>query len=614
MILLVRLMIQPLGLRVEAPKGETIFEALGRSGVRLPSICGGRGLCGKCIVRVLKGEVSPPSSQELKLLGEKIGMGFRLACQTKILGDVEVEIPRESLKRAPRIVVEGLETTVTFNPMVREANVHVEKPSLTDLRADYQRLIDALKASIDMKVISRPNLRVVRKLPAIFRSGGWSVRVVYHTELGVLDVNSVDEDSGLYGLAVDIGTTKLVVYLVNLTTGKTETAKSTLNPQVRYGEDVISRISYASNPERTKVLQKAVIEGLNGLIEEACEDAEVSSQEIYEVVAVGNTAMHHIFLGITPKTLGLAPFAPVIQDSIDVPASELGLRVDESANLHVLPVVAGFVGADAVADVIATRVYESEEPSMVIDVGTNTEIILNNGENLYACSCASGPAFEGARIRHGMRAAEGAIERVQIDSDGVHYKVVGNVKPIGICGSGVVDAVSELLRVGLLSLDGKFRVSKMPNRFVKGSHGYEFILAKPEETGTGESITITQRDVREIQLAKSAIATGVSLLMREAGVELEELSVVYLAGSFGSYINPRSAVRIGLLPNVSLDRIKSVGNSAGVGAKMCLVSQEERIRARILAQRIRFVEFYLKPEFKKVFLENLNFSKAEELF
>ena len=290
------------------------------------------------------------------------------------------------------------------------------------------------------------------------------------------------------------------------------------------------------------------------------------------------------------------------------------MRVDESANLHVLPVVAGFVGADAVADVIATRVYESEEPSMVIDVGTNTEIILNNGENLYACSCASGPAFEGARIRHGMRAAEGAIERVQIDSDGVHYKVVGNVKPIGICGSGVVDAVSELLRVGLLSLDGKFRVSKMPNRFVKGSHGYEFILAKPEETGTGESITITQRDVREIQLAKSAIATGVSLLMKEAGVELEELSVVYLAGSFGSYINPRSAVRIGLLPNVSLDRIKSVGNSAGVGAKMCLVSQEERIRARILAQRIRFVEFYLKPEFKKVFLENLNFSKAEELF
>lgn len=614
MILLARLTIHPLGLRIEVHKGETILEAIGRSGVKLPSICGGKGLCGKCVVRVLKGDVSSPSSQELKLLGEKIRMGFRLACQTKILGDVEVEIPRESLKRAPRIVVEGLEAAVTFNPMVREVDVHVDKPGLTDLRADYRRLLDALKASIDVEAASRPNLRVIRKLPAVFRTSGWSIRVVYHTKLGILDVNPIDKEVGLYGLAVDIGTTKLAIYLVDLRTGKTETAKSMLNPQVRYGEDVISRISYASNPERTTVLQRAVIEGLNSLIEEACDYTEVDPQEIYEVVAVGNTAMHHILLGITPKTLGLAPFAPVVQDSIDLPASELGLRVNESANLHFLPVVAGFVGADAIADVIATRVYESKKPSMVIDVGTNTEIILNDGENLYACSCASGPAFEGARIRHGMRAAEGAIESIRIDSDGICYKVVGDVKPIGICGSGVVDAVSELLRVGVLSLDGRFRVSKMPSRFVKGSLGYEFVLAKPEETGVGEAITITQRDIREIQLAKSAIATGISLLMREAGVELEELSAIYLAGSFGSYINPRSAVRIGLLPNVGLDKIKSVGNSAGAGAKMCLISQEERARARILAQRIRFVEFYLKPEFKKVFLENLNFPKAEELF
>lgn len=606
-------MIQPLGLRVEVREGETIFEAVGKGGVKLPSICGGRGLCGKCVVRVLRGEVSPPSSQELKLLGEKVGMGFRLACQTKMLGDVEIEIPRSSLKRAPKIVVEGLETTVTFNPMVREANVHVERPSLTDLRADYQRLIDALKTSVDVEVRSRPNLHIVRRLPNVFRSSGWSVRVVYHAELGVLDVSPVDEGNGLYGLAVDIGTTKLAIYLVNLRTGETETARSMLNPQVRYGEDVISRISYASDPERTMVLQRAVIEGLNDLIEEACKHVEVNPREIYEVVTVGNTAMHHIFLGITPKTLGLAPFAPVIQDSIDLPASELGLRVNKSANLHVLPVVAGFVGADAVADIIATRVYEPDKPSMVIDIGTNTEIILNDGENLHACSCASGPAFEGARIKHGMRAAEGAIESVRICSDGVHYKVVGDVKPIGICGSGVVDAVSELLRSGLLSPNGRFMVSKMPNRFVKTGSGYEFVLAKPEETGTGEAVTVTQRDIREVQLAKSAIATGVSLLMKDAGIRLEELSVIYLAGSFGSYIDPRSAVRIGLLPDVGLDRIKTVGNSAGVGAKMCLISQDERTRARILAKRIRFVEFYLKPEFRRVFLENLNFPKTEEL-
>lgn len=581
--------------------------------MNLPSICGGRGLCGKCIVRVLRGEVSPPSSQELKLLQKKIEMGFRLACQAKILGDVEIDIPEESLKRVPKVAVEGLETTVAFNPMVREIKVVVEKPSLADLRSDYQRLLDALKKSVKIEVVSKPNLRAVRKLPDVFRSSGWNVRVVYHDELGVLDVSPVDENCGLYGLAVDIGTTKLAIYLVDLRTGKTEIARSMLNPQVRYGEDVISRISYASDAEKTKVLQRAVIEGLNNLIIEACRRVEVDPRGIYEVVVVGNTAMHHIFLGIPPTTLGLAPFVPVVQDSIDLPASEFGLMVNESANLHVLPVVAGFVGADAVADAIATRVYESKRPSMVIDIGTNTEIILNDGENLRACSCASGPAFEGARIKHGMRAADGAIESVQIDSDGIHYSVIGGVKPIGICGSGLIDAVSELLRSGLLTLDGRFRRSTMPDRFVKTDLGYEFVLARAEETGTREAITITQRDIREIQLAKSAIATGVSLLMKEAGVKPEELSVIYLAGSFGSYINPRSAVRIGILPNIGLDKIRVVGNSAGVGAKMCLLSQEERDRARILAQRIRFVEFYLKPEFRRVFLENLSFPKVEEL-
>ncbi|MBS7612758.1 DUF4445 domain-containing protein, partial [Candidatus Bathyarchaeota archaeon] len=400
---------------------------------------------------------------------------------------------------------------------------------------------------------------------------------------------------------------KLVAYLINLKTGETEAVKSMLNPQISFGEDVVSRITYASDYEKTIQLQRVVVEGVNQLTEEVCKTANISPQDIYEVVAVGNTAMHHIFLGIPPKTLGLAPFTPVVQNPINVKASEIGLNVNESGNLYLPPVVAGFVGADAVADALATRIYESNEPCVVVDIGTNTEIILNNGRDLYACSCASGPAFEGARIKHGMRAGLGAIESVYMDSEALKYKVIGGVKPMGICGSGIVDALASLLDAGLLGGNGRFNVSKSPNLFIKSDRDYELIVASSEESDTRNAITITQRDIREIQLAKSAIATGLTLLMRDAGVSLEELSTIYLAGSFGSYINPRSAVRIGLLPNIGLNKVKSVGNTAGTGAKMCLISYEERIKAEDLARRIKFVEFYIKPDFSKIFLKNLNF-------
>jgi len=602
-VILPRLIVQPLGLRIQTETDETVLGSLRRNGIALQSICGGLGICGKCVIRVVKGKLSSPSEQELKLLGGKLSNGFRLACQAKVLEDTEIEIPAEDTIRFYKVAVEGVESPVLVNPAVKEVIVKVKKPTLSDLKSDYDRVLDALK----VESYTAPQLAVLKKLPSVLRESGWNIRVIYHRDFGILDVLPVNGVKRIYGLAVDIGTTKLVAYLINLKTGETEAVKSMLNPQISFGEDVISRITYASDYGRAVELQKAAVGGVNQLIEELCKAVSIPPQDIYEVVAVGNTAMHHIFLGIPPKTLGLAPFTPVVRNSINLKASEIGLNINESGNLFLPPVVAGFVGADAIADALATRIYEFDEPSAVIDIGTNTEIILNNGKDLYACSCASGPAFEGARIKHGMRAGLGAIETIYIDSETVKYEVIGGVKPMGICGSGVVDALASLLDTGLLNRNGRFNVSKSPNLFINSGKDYEFIVVDSKESGTGNAITITQRDVREIQLAKSAIATGLTLLMRDAGVQVEELSTIYLAGSFGSYISPRSAVRIGLLPNVDLSRIKSVGNTAGIGAKMCLISYEERIKAEDLAKRIKFIEFYIKPDFNKIFLENLNF-------
>lgn len=601
--MLPRLVVQPVGLRIRVDEGETVLEALRRGGVALQSICGGLGTCGKCVIRVVGGGVSPPSGREFELLGERVSRGFRLACQARVVGDVEVEVLSGDVLGFYKVAVEGLESPILLDPAVREVLVDVGKPSLSDLKSDFDRVLGAL----GVEFYAAPPLSVLRRLPSVLRESGWCVRVVYHRDFGVLDVLPVGGFRGVYGVAVDIGTTKLVVYLVDLKTGETLAVKSMLNPQIGFGEDVISRISYASDYERTVQLQRAVVGGVNRLIEDVCSDVGVNPGDVYEVVAVGNTAMHHIFLGIPPRTLGLAPFTPVLRGPLSVRAFELGLNVNECGVLYFPPVVAGFVGADAVADVLATRMYEFSEPCVVVDIGTNTEIVLNDGRDLYACSCASGPAFEGARIKHGMRAGLGAIESVRLDSGVVRYSVIGGVKPIGVCGSGVVDALASLLDAGLLSRSGRFEVSKAPGLFVECDGGFEFLLAGSEESGCGGAITISQRDVREVQLAKSAVATGLTLLLREAGVGFEDLSCVFLAGSFGSYINPRSAVRIGLLPGVDLSRVRSVGNTAGVGAKMCLVSYGERVRAEGLAGRMRFVEFYVKPDFRRVFLENLNF-------
>jgi len=596
---------QPEGRRGVFPKGITILAAAKDLGIDLASICGGMGLCGKCKVVIRSGGelLNPLTSSEMKCLepGE-IKAGFRLACQARGVsgGRIVVEVPEQSRSGKQRLLVEGRPVEVELEPAVRELVIEVSKPTLEDPLADFERLLK----STGLSELDQVDLQVLRELPAALREGGWSVAVIVHTKRGILMVRPARSSRGLYGFAVDIGTTKLAGYLIDLRTGKMLSVASSPNPQIPYGEDVISRIAYASrSDENLEELHRVIVEGVNKLIEDACRSAGVDASEIVELVAVGNTLMHHLFLGLPPKYLAASPYPPVVRRALDFRASDLGVRILPSGNVHMLPNVAGFVGADAVADVLATGIHRSRELCFVIDVGTNTEIVVGNMSGMYSASCASGPAFEGAHIKFGMRATSGAIERVWIDpSDlSVQYQVIDDVKPKGICGSGIVDALAEMLNAGVVDTMGRI-VTRESQRVREGSDGPEFVIAFKEETAIGKDIVITQRDVRELQKAKAAMYTGASIVMKEAGVGVRQIKKVYIAGAFGLYIDPSSARRIGMIPPFPLHIISQVGNAAGTGAKIALTSLRKRLECGEIVSKMRYIELAAHPDFQQEFL------------
>jgi len=407
------------------------------------------------------------------------------------------------------------------------------------------------------------------------------------------------------GVAVDLGTTKLAGYLLNLETGETLASVGAMNPQLAYGEDVMARITYAlQEPEGAERLRQAAVEGLSQLVRDLCAQAGVPPEHVVEAVVVGNTAMHHLFLGLPTRPLGLAPYVPVESGPLDVRARDVGLPLAPGAMVHLLPTVAGFVGADHVAALLATRMEEADRPTLLLDIGTNTEIGLSVGGNLFSCSAASGPAFEGAHIRFGMRAAPGALERVRMIEGRVYWETVEGAPPVGICGSGILDAVAELRGAGFLNGRGGWANSDRPP-FLSGDNGPEFVLVPAEASGLGRAITVSRKDVGEIQLAKAAIAAGWQILLEEAGIRESDLARVLVAGAFGTYIDIGHAVAIGLLPRLPLDRFEQVGNVAGTGARMALLSRAERERAARLARRVRYVELTVHPSFRERFAQAL---------
>jgi len=603
----VTIVFEPEGKRIRTSLGATVYRVAKEAGVGIRSECGGTGTCGKCRVIIRNSNaVSRVTEAERKHLSRsEIDNGYRLACQTKILRNVTVMIPPESRLEHRKIQVLGLEKKVELNPSVKKFHLLLPKPTLSDIKPDLERLIGFLPQQTSSLEI---DYEILKELPNTLRDANWNVTVTIWNNCRIVAVEPGDTSSDLFGFAIDIGTSKIVGHLVDLTSGKTVAIGSIENPQIIHGEDVMTRITFATtNNANLETLQKLVIDGINSVLHEVCEKARVNPSKVYEVVAVGNTAMHHFFLGIQPKYVALSPYTPALKRPISLVAKELNIKVNRGGILTILPLIAGFVGSDAVADILATGIHESEELSLLVDIGTNTEVFLGNKDDLLCCSCASGPAFEGAHIKHGMKAVTGAIERVRIDSDlEVEYETIGNVKPSGLCGSAVIDVVAEILENGVIDQHGRFNSNIKTKRIRKNNNETEFIVVWGNETATGKEITVTQKDIREIQLAKAAIYTGCSLLMKRKNLKERDIDRVFIAGAFGNYINPENAKVIGLIPDMPTKKIKFVGNTAVTGAKMALISKEIREKAELISKKVHYLELANDPDFNKEFIKALS--------
>jgi uncharacterized 2Fe-2S/4Fe-4S cluster protein (DUF4445 family) len=524
-------------------------------------------------------------------------------------------VPDES--RADRqIILKDIDNRkIDLKPAIRQYSVSLAPAVLNDPTADWERLSSAIEDKFGLTDLTI-EYTALMELPQVIRNGNWEVTISIRHQREVVHI-SAGLGRKAFGLAVDIGTTSLAVYLCNLDTGEVLATGSMVNPQIVFGEDVMSRISYTmANPDGTAVLNKAIVRGINDLIGDTTIRMGVEASDIIDVVCVGNTCMHHIFLGCDPRHLGSSPFTPVIHHSMDVRARDIGLSVSPGAYVHLLPVIAGFVGADTVGVLIAEKPYNRDEITLIIDVGTNGELMLGNRNRLICSSCATGPAFEGATIRHGMRAAQGAIETIHIDPSTleVDFNIIGKdeVKAKGICGSGIIDGVAEMFAAGILKKNGQFNKDLKTRRLRFDSEGPMFVIAWPHETTTGQEIVICLDDVRAVQMAKGAIYAAAKLMMDELGVK--HLDRVILAGAFGSFINRKSATAIGLFPDCKLENVRAVGNAAGDGARMALLNVKKRQEADHEAAKVEYVELTTRPGFQKEYARAMYFPHMTDQF
>jgi uncharacterized 2Fe-2S/4Fe-4S cluster protein (DUF4445 family) len=585
---------QPIGLRGEFSEEDTLLDCARQLGVDLVSICGGAGTCGRCKVQLINGQLTSLTPVEEKALTEEeVRSGYRLACKSLPLSDVTIFVPSLSLTSPQRTQVEGLQVEVAPDPLIVSADVTLTPPTLDSAPADLNSLTASLlETGMEIQDI---DYRAMKTLPDVLRRNHWQVNVAIRKGEIVAVGNPLSQ---WLGLAFDIGTTKVAGYLMDLSTGEVLASKGVMNPQISYGEDLISRIAATDrSKDGSEKLQRILVDGLNEMVQALCEETGHAPEEIVEAVVVGNTVIQHLFLGLPVHQLGVAPYTPVVDAAVDVKAREVGLGINPGGYVHVLPNIAGYVGGDHVAMLLATKLDQADEPTLAIDIGTNTEICLNYQGRLTSVSCASGPAFEGAHIKHGMRAAPGAIEYVQFENNTMKVQTIGGVPPVGICGSGLLDVVAQLRLSEVINASG--RLGDHPLVRSDGS-SKEFILA--ERPGAA-LITISQKDVRELQLAKAAIRLGIIALVENAGIEEKDIQKVIIAGAFGTFIDVYSAIIIGMLPDLPLDRFEQVGNAAGTGSRLALISKQERAKAGHLAKQIGYIELARMPNFGQRFAE-----------
>jgi uncharacterized 2Fe-2S/4Fe-4S cluster protein (DUF4445 family) len=632
----------PSGRRGQVRRGTNLLKAARELGVELESICGGRQTCGKCQIIVEEGHypkhgltsqashLSPPTSQEIEYSQEHPLNGRRLACSAEVRGDLLISVPEESQALKQIIAKAASDRVIAVNPAVRQVYVEVEPADMGDPRGDWQRLAQALQEQWDLSVL-RIDPKALPALQPALEDGNHAVTVTLWQDEEVLRVQPGYRE-GVYGLAVDVGSTTVVAHLCDLRTGAVLATEAAMNPQVRYGEDLMSRVSYAmAEPQGLARLNRAILRTLDELVEKAAESAGLSPEDILDAVIVGNTVMHHILLGINPKELGGAPFALATNEPLDLKARDLGLSLNPAAQVHILPIIAGHVGADNVAVQLSEAPQDQDEIMLVVDVGTNAEIVLGDRQLVLAASSPTGPAFEGAQITHGQRAAPGAIERVRIDPQTYEPRVrligsdhwvgpdsedpaPGESKATGICGSGIIEAVAELFLAGIIDSTGRFdkTVAERTPRVRFRGRTAEYTLVDARHSATGSPIIVTQNDIRQIQLAKAALYAGTKLLMAHRGVA--NVDRIVLAGAFGSFISPVHAMVLGLIPDCDLEKVSAVGNAAGDGARFALLNQDLRRKAAELVRWVRHISTPMEPSFQDEFVAALDLPHASDAF
>ena len=593
-------------------KGENLLELFQKTGFYLPSDCAGAGTCGKCIVK-LKDYESPIQDIERKYLSEQqLRQGIRMSCCIFPDKDCSVEFISVAESESDQILTEGVRQHIIIDSIIQKSVIQVEQPSLTTDLFDYESLLKPFENPVSVRKVS---ISFLEKLPRILRQNDYEITLIYN-DSHFIDIEPGKSAAGTFGLAVDLGTTTIVVKLIDLLSGVVQGVAAGVNPQHRFGADVISRIGYTQKrSDGSRRLHRILVDKLNEMISSLIISEGISPDQVYDVTVAGNTVMGHLFLGLDTTNMALLPYTPVVQYYPEILAADIGLAIHPGAGIQLLPNIGRFVGGDTTGVILSTGLDQSQSLTLAIDIGTNGEIVLGNRDKILATSTAAGPAFEGARIQFGMRATEGAIDRAEIKNGDLHLHTIANRTPKGICGSGIICLIGELLRSGIISWTGQLLSaeesnlnSEITNRIMIEGKEKVFLL----HSSKGRAVFLTQRDVREIQLAKSAIRTGINLLIKEFGISADDIDRILLAGAFGNFLDREQTIRIGLLPDVPLEKIRYIGNAACAGAELALLSREKRKRTIDIAKNTQYFEIATHPDFHDQYAENMLFDSGKK--
>ncbi|MDD5141937.1 ASKHA domain-containing protein [Methanoregula sp.] len=605
--------------KIDVPRGTTVLDATQRAGLSMNVVCGGQGKCGKCIVFIRSGRAEFDRQKYGRFFTEpELQKGGCLACETIVQGDLHVFVPESTLIQEQKILVEGLDHEIEFHPSVRKYYVELHPPSLADPSPDLSRFLWGIQKSggpVAEKMYAP--LAVLREMPSILRHSEWKVTATIGLVPGgyrVIDLQENDTSKRVYGAAVDLGSTTIVVYLWDLVTGKVVGVASNYNKQISCGEDILARVNFARKNGLTK-LQALAAESINQAITSASNSAGIDREDIYDVVVAGNTVMTHMLLGIDPAYMIAEPYVPVVRRALSIAASRLGIACNPNGGVYAFPAVSDFIGGDIIADILACGMGEREEISLLVDIGTNFEVVLGNKEWMFSCAGAAGPALEGGEVLFGMRANPGAIEKITIDPVTLDpkYSTINGIKPRGICGSGLIDLLAELLLVCVIDRTGRINTGIEHPRIRKGTHFPEFVVAWAKETDTGKDIVITENDIKNLIMSKASVHAACVTLMKEAGVTHKDISTIYFAGAFGNYLDKKNATIIGLIPEIDLKDIKNIGNGAVTGANIALINRRARKTLDDIAYRIAYIELNAESSFMdeytgSTFLPHTDFS------